>query len=70
MYFSEDFNAGTLQHYTHTKTHTHTHTHTHMTGQEWLVGQVVPGGFGISKIGFCGDHKWSATTFLANRGAT
>ena len=37
-------------------------THTHMTGQQWLVGQVVPEEF----FGFCNlflTKRWSAKIF-------
>ena len=47
VFFSD---TSTSQHHNvvlHTLTHTLTNTltHTHMTGQPWLVGQVVPGEF-------------------------
>ena len=39
-----------------------------MTGQQWLVGQVVPGEFFrvFAKLGFW-DQKWSAKHFFYDR---
>ena len=43
--FFGDFNVTTPQRRSSThslsQSHTHTHTLTHMTGQQWLIGQVV-----------------------------
>ena len=53
-------------HHTHTQTLTNTltFTHTHMTGQQWLVGQVVPGFFsGFCKLGVFGPKVVSRTFF-------
>ena len=61
VFFSET--SMSLQHtHTITLTNTLTLTHTHMTGQPWLVGQVVPEEF----FGFCKNFwtkKWSARIF-------
>ena len=46
VFFCGDFNDTPPQRRSSThslsQTHTHTHTLTHMTGQQWLIGQVVP----------------------------
>ena len=61
VFFSET--STSLQHtHTNTLTPTLTLTHTHMTGQPWLVGQVVPEEF----FGFCNlffDQKGSVRIF-------
>ena len=69
--------TSTSQHHNvvlHTLTHTLTNTltHTHMTGQQWLVGQVVPGEFfsGFCKIGFLGPEVVSKTFFFDRQGVT
>ena len=46
---------------------TFTHTLTHMTGQQWLIGQVVPDFFGFCK--FFGPHVVSKN-FLDRQGVT
>ena len=54
--------------HTHTLTNTLTLTHTHMTGQPWLVGQVVPEEF---FSGFCNSFldQSGQQNFLAARGS-
>ena len=61
VFFSET--SMSLQHtHTITLTNTLTLTHTHMTGQPWLVGQVVPEEF-FRVLQIFLDHKWSARIF-------
>ena len=53
-FFRGDFNDTPPQRRSSThslsQTHTHTHTLTHMTGQQWLIGQVVPDFSGFANI--------------------
>ena len=49
-----------------TFTHTHTHTLTHMTGQQWLIGQVVPDIFRVLQIFLT---KKGSASFLTARGS-
>ena len=66
MCFYGDFNVATPQRrsspHTLTLTNTQTLSHTHMTGQPWLVGQVVPEEFFRVLQNFW-DHMWSAKFF-------
>ena len=61
--FFGDFNVTTPQRRssTHSLSQSHTHTLTHMTGQQWLLGQVVPNIFS----GFANFliRKWVARIF-------
>ena len=67
VFFSET--SMSLQHtHTITLTNTLTLTHTHMTGQPWLVGQVVPEEF----FGFCNIFwtKHGQQDFFDRQGVT
>ena len=53
VFFSGDFDATPPQRrLTHTLSLSHTHTLTHMTGQQWLIGQVVPDFSGFENVFF------------------
>ena len=69
--FFGDFNVTTPQRRspTHSLSHSHSHTHslTHMTGQQWLLGQVVPDISGLAKFF---DPKWVSNVFFDRQGVT
>ena len=73
--FFGDFNVTTPQRrsspHTHTLTLTNTLTltHTHMTGQQWLVGQVVPEEFFSGFANIFGPQV-VCKNFLARQGVT
>ena len=50
VFFFRDFNVTTPQRRSSTHSLSHTHTLTHMTGQQWLIGQVVPDFSGFANI--------------------